>query len=180
MTRTAAREVAVNLIFAAAASPELTPEELLDNFFDPEHYKTLSGESERFTEYPNEKQMQYIRAMVAGVCTHREELNEYIRKYARGLKLERISRVAAALLRCAIYEMLYLEDVPPAAAINEAVELAKCYDEPETVSFINGVLGSFARTELAMEAVAAEEAPIEAAPAEAAEAEAEAEGAAAE
>ena len=102
MTRTAAREVAVNLIFAAAASPELTPEELLDNFFDPEHYKTLSGESERFTEYPNEKQMQYIRAMVAGVCTHRDELNEYIRKYARGWKLERISRVAAALLRCAM------------------------------------------------------------------------------
>ena len=72
------------------------------NAAEAEHYKTLSGESERFTEYPNEKQMQYIRAMVAGVCTHREELNEYIRKYARGWKLERISRVAAALLRCAI------------------------------------------------------------------------------
>ena len=48
MTRTAAREVAVNLIFAAAASPELTPEELLDNFFDPEHYKTLSDKIRRY------------------------------------------------------------------------------------------------------------------------------------
>lgn len=159
MTRTAAREVAVNLIFAAAASPELAPEELLDRFFDPEHYKSLSAESERFAEYPGEKQMQYIRAMVMGVCAHREELNEYIRRYARGWKLERISRVAAALLRCAIYEMLYLEDVPPAAAINEAVELAKCYDEPETVSFINGVLGGFARAELAVEPEEAEAVP---------------------
>lgn len=67
--------------------------------------------------------------------------------------------MAAALLRCAIYEMLYLEDVPPAAAINEAVELAKCYDEPETVSFINGVLGGFARAELAVEPEEAEAVP---------------------
>lgn len=159
MTRTAAREMAVNLIFAAAANPEMAPEELLDRFFDPEHYKSLSAEGDRFAEYPDEKQMQYICAMVEGVCEHCEELNEYIRKYARGWRLERISRMAAALLRCAMYEMLYLEDVPPAAAINEAVELAKFYEEPETVSFINGVLGGFARAELNVEPADAETVP---------------------
>ena len=49
------------------------------------------------------------------------------------------------MLRCALYELRYMPDIPVAAAINEAVELAKGYDEPETVSFINGILGSYVR-----------------------------------
>jgi N utilization substance protein B len=51
------------------------------------------------------------------------------------------------VLRCAIAEVLYIDDAPLAAAINEAVELAKRYEEPETVAFINGVLGGFVRGE---------------------------------
>ncbi len=77
-----------------------------------------------------------------------------IEKYARGWRLERISRVAAAIMRCAMCEILYMDDVPNAAAINEAVELAKGYEEPETVAFINGVLGSFVRGEVEPEAEA--------------------------
>jgi N utilization substance protein B len=80
------------------------------------------------------------------------ELNHMIEKYARGWRLERISRVAAAIMRCAMCEILYMDDVPNAAAINEAVELAKGYEEPETVAFINGVLGSFVRGEVEPEA----------------------------
>ena len=95
------------------------------------------------------------------------ELNHMIEKYARGWKLERISRIAAAIMRCAMCEILYMDDVPNAAAINEAVELAKGYEEPETVAFINGVLGSFMRGEVApseeAEAEPAETAPEEAA-----------------
>ena len=73
------------------------------------------------------------------------ELNHYIEKYAKGWKLGRISRIAAAILRCAMCEILYMDDIPNAAAVNEAVELAKGYEEPETVAFINGILGSFIR-----------------------------------
>ena len=61
--------------------------------------------------------------------------------------MERISKVAATILRCAIAEILYLDEVPVSVTINEAIELAKGYEEPETVSFINGILGSFVRTE---------------------------------
>ena len=89
------------------------------------------------------------------------ELNHMIEKYARGWRLERISRVAAAIMRCAMCEILYMDDVPNAAAINEAVELAKGYEEPETVAFINGVLGSFVRGEVEPESEA-EEASAEA------------------
>jgi len=78
---------------------------------------------------------------------HGAELDGYIDKYAVGWKFGRISRTAAAIMKTAMFEALYMPDVPDSAAINEAVELAKQYEPPETVSFINGVLGSFIRAE---------------------------------
>ena len=59
-----------------------------------------------------------------------------------------ISLVASAIMRVAMYEMLYMADIPAGVAINEAVEIAKHYESPEVVKFINGILGSFARGEL--------------------------------
>ena len=75
------------------------------------------------------------------------QLDRAIEQYARGWKTSRISRSAAAVLRCAMCEILYMPDVPDAAAINEAVELAKKYEDADTVAFINGVLGAFQRAE---------------------------------
>ena len=91
------------------------------------------------------------------VFDKREELDAVIERYARGWKPERISRTALAVLRCAICEILYLEDVPVGAAINEAVELDKYYDEPETTAFVNGILGAFVREELGEEAPSQED-----------------------
>jgi len=144
MTRTTAREIAILLGFSAAADEECT-EELLDRFFEREHYATLAEENELFSEFPNGKQMNYIRSLVQLIAEHRSELDTYIEQHAEGWKASRISRTAAAILRCAMCEILYLPDVPDAAAINEAVELAKKYEDADTVSFINGVLGGFVR-----------------------------------
>ena len=146
MTRTAARELAIQLSFAAAQSGQ-EPTELLDSFFSPEYYESLAAEQELFAEYPDETQMAYIRRLTALTAEHREEIDAYIERYARGWRPERISRTALAVLRCALCEILYMEDIPNAAAINEAVELDKSYDEPETVAFVNGVLGGFMRGE---------------------------------
>ncbi|MBQ5749085.1 MAG: transcription antitermination protein NusB, partial [Oscillospiraceae bacterium] len=74
-----------------------------------------------------------------------EELNGYIRKYAIGWSLERISKTARAIMQLAMYECLYVEDVPVSAAINEAVELTRKYEDEDVVAFVNGILGSFAR-----------------------------------
>ena len=117
-----------------------------------QYFATLAEEDPLFREYPDDTQLDYIRRLTGLVYDHMYELNHMIEKYARGWRLERISRTAAAIMRCAMCEILYMDDVPNAAAINEAVELAKGYEEPETVSFINGVLGSFVRGELAQEA----------------------------
>lgn len=92
----------------------------------------------------------------------REELDALIEQFSHGWKLSRISRTALAVLRVALYEILYMPDIPAAASINEAVELAKGYDEPETVRFINGILGSFMRSR----GETVEEQPAETEPAE--------------
>ena len=87
--------------------------------------------------------------MVRGVDDHGPELDGYIAKYAKGWNFARIPLVASAIMRVAMYEVLYMPDIPNGAAINEAVEIAKKYETPETVKFINGILGSFARQEAA-------------------------------
>lgn len=151
MTRTVAREIALQLCFAAA-SANLGPNDLLEEFFTEEHYSSLATEQELFSERPDERQMDYIRSLLNLVSEHREELDEYIARYAHGWKPERISRTALATLRCALCEILYMDDIPNAAAINEAIEIDKKYDEPDTVAFVNGVLGGFMRGEFPSDA----------------------------
>ncbi len=156
MTRTVAREIALQLCFAAS-SANLEPNDLLEEFFGEEHYLSLAGEQELFAERPDERQMEYIRSLLKLVSEHREELDEHIARYARGWKPERISRTALATLRCALCEILYMDDIPNAAAINEAIEIDKKYDEPDTVAFVNGVLGGFMRGEFGTDAEPAQE-----------------------
>ncbi len=147
MTRSTARHLAIQLCFAAAASGQ-SPEALAGDFFSEEHFATLAGLDELYAEAPTGKSLDYILRLSGLVTEKREELDAIITRYAKDWKIERISKTALAVMRCAICEMLYIEDVPVGAAINEAVELDKNYDEPDTVSFVNGVLGAFVRAEL--------------------------------
>lgn len=148
MNRIEARELAVRLVFDISAR-ECDPNEVLSEFFDREYYDSLSGEDELFAQYPDDVQKDYIISVVRGVGEHSAELDGYVEKYARGWKFARISRTALAAMKTAMYEVMYMPEVPPKAAINAAVELVKAYDTPETVSFVNGVLGSFVRGEMA-------------------------------
>lgn len=147
MSRTTARETVVQLIFAAT-SAKLSADETIENFFEEEHFSTLNGENECFASAPGKKDMEYIKTLSNLILSNLSEIDGFIERYSSGWKLERISKTALAVMRCAICEMLYT-DIPAGAAINEAVELAKGYEPDETVSFINGVLGSFCRNELA-------------------------------
>ena len=90
--------------------------------------------------------------MVSGVANRIEELNEQIQKYSIGWDVSRISRLARTIMQLAIYEILYVADVPTGVAVSEAVRLAKKYDGNDTGSFVNGILGSFARSLPAEEA----------------------------
>ena len=150
MTRSNAREIAVQLIFSLSFGDDCA-EELLKRQLTPERFAELAEEMPLYAQFPNEKQEQYIRELVLGVFAHGPELDDYISRYAVGWSFARIPRMAAAIMRTAMYEVLYMPDIPNAAAINEAVELDKGYDEPDTVAFVNGVLGGFVRGELGVQ-----------------------------
>ena len=116
-------------------------------FFSEEHYDSLKEEDELYREAPDEEQTDYIRRVVENAALHQTEIDEIISRYAEGWKLSRISRSTLAVLRCALCEILYQDDVPNAAAVNEAVAPGKTYDSPQAGAFINGLLGSFLRDE---------------------------------
>ena len=87
----------------------------------------------------------YINTVFNGVYDNLEEIDDVISKYSTGWKIERISKVALAILRVAIFEIKYMNDIPNSVSANEAVELAKEYGLAEDASYINGLLGSFIR-----------------------------------
>lgn len=147
MTRTNAREIAIHFIFELGFSNN-TAQELLDEFLTQEAFARLGEEEPLYAQFPNESQKNYIMQLVTGVYQHCAELDDYIERNAQGWRFERIDRVAIAIMRASMYEILYMPDIPDSASINEAVEIAKGYETPETVSFINGILGTFVRQEL--------------------------------
>lgn len=88
---------------------------------------------------------KYAKELFEGVDSKIEELDEVINTYSKGWKTNRLPKVNLAILRLAIYEIKYIDDVPASVAINEAVELAKKYSGEGDYSFINGILGSVAK-----------------------------------
>lgn len=131
-SRTEARAEAFKLIFQAETNND-------DVEFLIQHM---------LSEYPEcFNNIEYIRGVVYGVIEKKDELEDDIsNNLVSGWKIERISKVALCVLKLAIYEIKYVEDVPERVAVNEAVELDKKYDDPDRSAFVNGVLGGFLKT----------------------------------
>ena len=155
MRRGDARELAVHLIYGRVFTGE-EPQQVVSVRMDKEYYEKLAQENEVYTERPNRAQLRYIDTVVAGVANREEELNAQIQKFSIGWDVSRISRLARCIMQLAIFEILYVEDVPTGVAVSEAVRLAKKYDGDDTGSFVNGILGSFARSLTAPTAEATE------------------------
>lgn len=84
---------------------------------------------------------EYAEVLVRGYAAHAEVIDDLLDEYAEGWTLERMPAVDRAILRIAVYELVYSADVPPAVAVDEAVELAKSLSTDNSPRFINGVLG---------------------------------------
>jgi transcription antitermination protein NusB len=93
----------------------------------------------------------YARRLVLGVRDHQSAIDELIVRAAPAWPLEQMSRVDKAVLRQAIFEMLFVPGTPPKVAINEAVELAKTFGHESAPKFVNGVLGNIARAHVQRE-----------------------------
>ena len=146
MTRANARELAVHLIYGRDFTGE-EPAQVVAVRLQKEYYAQLAAENEVYSNRPSKSQLSYIDTVVTGVANRAEELNDEIRKYSIGWDISRISRLTRAVMQLAIFETLYVEDVPVGVAVSEAVRLAKKYDGDDTGAFVNGILGSFARAQ---------------------------------
>lgn len=95
---------------------------------------------------------EYAQVLVKGVVEHRRKIDELISTYAQGWDMDRLPAVDRNVLRIAIYELLWCEDIPDAVAIDEALTLAKLLSTDESAGYIHGVLGriSSIKTDLAL------------------------------
>jgi len=83
---------------------------------------------------------EFCETLINGVLANKAAVDELIQKYTVNYELHRIAAVDRNILRVAIYEMLFCNDVPPIVAINEAIEIAKRYGAEESGRFVNGIL----------------------------------------
>lgn len=127
MNRKRSREIAMELLFGMTLSKN-SLEETIEIFIEDFEMslKTID--------------LEYIKEILAKVEENKAVIDQKIEESLTNWKLDRVSKVNLSILRLAIAEMLYLDDVPEKVAINEAIELTKKYSDEKSVSFVNGVL----------------------------------------
>ncbi len=128
MSRKTAREVALKIAFEFSFQDE-DAANLYERFLDSEESVSLNEEDEA-----------YVLDVVAGIQKNIKLIDDKIKAHLKDWNFERISKIDIAILRLAIYEIDYREDIPSKVSINEAVELAKSFSEDSSPSFVNGIL----------------------------------------
>lgn len=145
MTRANARELAVHLIYAREFTGD-DPQLVIATRLEKEYYSKLSAENPVYEDRPSHAQRAYIDNVVTGVVNRVDDLNKIIAEYSIDWDVSRISKLTRAIMQLAIFEILYVDDVPTGVAISEAVRIVKLYDSSDAGSFVNGILGTFSRS----------------------------------
>ncbi|KIS04131.1 transcription antitermination factor NusB [Paucilactobacillus wasatchensis] len=127
------RESAFQTLFALEANPSVDINSV---------YEEVLTDNETNGEVP-----VYLKLLVDGVVEHQEQLDQQITSLlAAKWRLSRLAKTDLVILRLALFELQYLDDVPTAVAINEALELTKTFSDETSRRFVNGILGSFEKT----------------------------------
>lgn len=126
ISRRESREQILGLLFETEFHPDVAPAEI---------YRLAVEDREIATD-------DYIREVYFGVLEKKAEIDAYISKYSKGWSVDRIAPVTRNILRLAVFEMLTRKDIPLRVSINEAIELAKKYDDEKAKAFVNGILNS--------------------------------------
>ena len=126
--RTRAREFALQILYQIDMTKD-NPQQVLENFW--QDHKDL---------YINDSVKNFTNCIVIGVIQNLDTLNEKIAKYAKNWQLKRMAVVDRNILRLGSFELLYLLDIPPKVALNEAIELTKRFSGVEASKFVNGIL----------------------------------------
>lgn len=132
MSRRTARKHAFSLVYQLEFYTDIEPDKILNEY----------GKDHELTDGDR----AFIYQEISGVIQNINKIDIYITENLKGWKMGRLNTVDIAILRLAIYEILFAEDIPYSVSVNEAVELAKIYSSEEAPAFINGVLGSVVKS----------------------------------
>ncbi len=132
MSRRTARKHAFSLVYQLEFYTDIEPDKILNEY----------GKDHELTDGDR----AFIYQEISGVIQNINKIDIYITENLKGWKMDRLNTVDIAILRLAIYEILFAEDIPYSVSVNEAVELAKIYSSEEAPAFINGVLGSVVKS----------------------------------
>jgi transcription antitermination protein NusB len=136
MKRRVAREIALQSLYQIEMN-YVSPMEAVTSVIDE-----AENDNESALEVSDEKlSPDYIVELVEGTFTNKKEIDIMLEEYLKGWQMDRLSRIDREVLRLAVYEMVYRDDVPPKVVVNEAIELSKHFGTEESGKFVNGVLG---------------------------------------
>jgi N utilization substance protein B len=148
--RREARERAVQFLFQHDLNPPENLDRALNEFWDTQRAAAIAGEKGPATwgqpvELPpptaEEAEVHlFADPLIRGTLEHRDAIDEHIKKHAKNWEFHRIATVDRNIMRLAIYEMLFREDIPPIVSINEAVDIAKKFSTQDSGKFVNGIL----------------------------------------
>jgi N utilization substance protein B len=141
LSRRRAREIALQVLYSLDANPDVDPAAALSFYFDrfaAEEREDVPGDGEEAT-LPDQ---DYVTTLVREVSEHRPEIDEVLGQLSRNWRVERIARVERTILRMALYELKFRQDIPARVALNEAIELAKRFGSADAPAFVNGLLDS--------------------------------------
>lgn len=132
MNRRKSRELAMKLLFESSINKKDAGEIIEDYKEQNEDYKDMDFE--------------YIKTLLSGIQEKENILNEKIESSLTNWKLNRISKINMAILKVAVFEIFFVEEIPDKVSVNEAIELAKVYSDEKSPAFINGAIGNMINT----------------------------------
>jgi N utilization substance protein B len=148
--RREARERAVQFLFQHDLNPPEALDKALDHFWDSQRAAAIAeekgvatwGEKVELPPATSEDiaMREFADPLIRGTLEHRDATDEIIKRHAKNWDLHRMAAVDRNILRLAIYEMLWREDIPPIVSINEAVDIAKKFSTQDSGKFVNGIL----------------------------------------
>lgn len=135
LTRHIIREKALLSLFPLDVNDDLTQEAAIE-------FALNNGRAGEINEEESAFIPEYLDQLVSGVCQNKDELDETISEHLNNFSIKRIAKTDLIILRIALFEMQYVDDVPDKVALNEAIELSKKYSDDASRKFINGVLSN--------------------------------------
>jgi transcription antitermination protein NusB len=140
LSRRRAREIALQVLYSIDANADVDPAAALGFYFD--RFAAEEREDELEGEESGPADSSYVETLVREVSARRDEIDGLLGQVSRNWRIERIARVERTILRMAIYELKFRDDIPARVTINEAIELAKRFGSQDASAFVNGLLDS--------------------------------------